>query len=220
MHFISVLIPLFCLIIGGAIEAGEPALTPEKALLNLQEGNRRFIAGKRECAENLLNELQESTSKQKPYAAILCCSDSRVPPELVFDESLGKLFIIRVAGNVATDVTIGSIEYAVEYLKVPVVMVLGHESCGVLVAALKDEGDLSPFVQDLLNEVRQAAAAATKESKNFDEAVRIGILRNVQFQIKEILQKSQVVRDAVKNKKILIKGAIFHFKDGRVEWCS
>ena len=125
------------LLLGTGVYADAPAYTPEKAFQRLKEGNQRFMTGRQDCIKNYLKELEQSKDKQEPYAAILCCSDSRIPPELIFDESLGKLFIIRVAGNVATDVTIGSIEYAVAQLKVPIVVVLGHEACGVLVAALK-----------------------------------------------------------------------------------
>ena len=218
MRLIPLLMTLSCLV-ATQIHAADAALTPDAALQRLTAGNKRFASGKTQCTKNLLSELQQSKDKQKPYAAILCCSDSRVPAELIFDESLGKLFIIRVAGNVATEVTIGSIEYAVAQLQVPLIVVLGHEACGVLVAALKGEDGLPPFVRDLVKEVSQSVFSAEKDSKNFSEEVHIAVNKNVDYQIEEIMEKSEVIRKAVESKATAIKGAIFHFKDGSVEWC-
>ena len=195
------------------------AVTPAEALQNLKDGNKRFTSGQQTCTTNLLQQLEESKEKQKPYAAILCCSDSRVPPELIFDESLGKLFIIRVAGNVATDVTIGSIEYAVAVLKVPLVVVLGHEACGVLEAALQGAKDLPPFIRDLVKEASLSAAEVKKDAKNIDNLVHRAVIKNIEFQMQELSEKSNVLSKAIKNKQILFHGAVFHFQDGSVEWC-
>ncbi len=195
------------------------SVTPTEALQKLKDGNERFTSGKQTCTTNLLQELEESKEKQKPYAAILCCSDSRVPPELIFDESLGKLFVIRVAGNVATDVTLGSIEYAVAVLKVPLVVVLGHEACGVLEAALEGAKDLPPFIRDLVKEASLSAEEAKKEAKNNDNLVHQAVVKNVEFQMQELSEKSNVLNKAVKNQQILFQGAVFHFQDGSVEWC-
>lgn len=195
------------------------SVTPAEALQNLKDGNERFAAGQQTCATNLLQQLEESIEKQKPYAAILCCSDSRVPPELIFDESLGKLFIIRVAGNVATDVTIGSIEYAVAVLKVPLVVVLGHEACGVLEAALEGAKDLPPYIRDLVKKASLPAAEVKKDSKNLDNLVHQAVIKNVKFQMQDLLDKSKVLDKAVKKQQILFQGAVFHFQDGTVEWC-
>lgn len=218
MRITTILALLLCSVCG-VIHAKEKQLTPEEAWQRLKDGNQRFVSGKRECNANLIQELKESQEKQTPYAAILCCSDSRVPAELIFDESLGKLFIIRVAGNVATDVTIGSIEYAIKILNVPMIVILGHEACGVLKAAVKGDPNLPPFVKDLVKEVAFSVITAEKKSNDFNQEVHIAILSNVQFQMQEILEKSEVVKTAVDNNKALIQGGIFHFKDGSIEWC-
>ncbi len=219
MRFISIFATLFVLI-GTGLSADEAKLNPNQAFQRLKEGNQRFAAGKTDCNKSLLNELEASKEKQTPYAAILCCSDSRVPPELVFDESLGKLFVIRVAGNVTTDVTIGSIEYAVEELKVPIVVVLGHDHCGVIKAALSGIDHLPPFIYDLLNEVsRPAKEVKAKNLKDFDAEVRMCVIRNVEVQMEELLAKSEVLKKAVQKKQAQLKGAVFHFNDAEVQWC-
>ena len=209
------------LLVGTGIHSAEQPLTPAQAFQRLKDGNQRFVSGKRNCVQNLLKELEAAQEKQEPYAAILCCSDSRIPPEFVFDESLGKLFVIRVAGNVSTDVTIGSIEYAVEHLKVPIVIVLGHDACGVLTAALEGGPNLPPFVNDLVNEVSRPVAQAKKESKGKDFAaeLQMAIVKNVQLQMEELLEKSTTLQGAVNKKHALVKGAVFHFENGEVEWC-
>ena len=209
----------FFLFLASQISAVEKMPTPSEAWQRLKDGNQRFLSGKRDCSINLLTELEKAKEKQTPYAAILCCSDSRIPTELIFDESLGKLFVIRVAGNIASDITIGSVEYAVEILKVPLVVVLGHESCGVLVAGLKgQQAHLPPFVNDLLNEVSRSVMETKKESQDFSVELPMAIALNAELQLQELLEKSEVLKQAAETKKTLFKAAIFHF-DGKIEWC-
>jgi carbonic anhydrase len=211
----------FSLILGliGQIHAAEMMPTPNDAWQKLKDGNQRFLSGKRNCTINYLAELEKAKQKQIPYAAILCCSDSRIPPELIFDESLGKLFIIRVAGNIASDVTIGSIEYAVEILKVPLVVVLGHDSCGVLIAGLKGlQAHLPPFVNDLLNDVSRSVMETKKQSKDFSVELPMAIALNAELQLQQLLEKSEVLKKAADSNTTLFKAAIFHF-DGKIEWC-
>lgn len=199
--------------------ADAPLPTPHLAFEQLKKGNARFVTGKRECIINLLKELKQLQTTQAPYAAILCCSDSRIPPELIFDETLGKLFIIRVAGNIATGITIGSIEYAVATLKVPLVVVLGHEDCGVFVAALQKVQNVPPFVRDLLNEASFPAMEAEQMSPDFATQLPLAIIKNVEFQMQELLEKSTTLKEAVDNNQTLFRGGVIHLADGSVEWC-
>jgi carbonic anhydrase len=199
--------------------AGDTLPAPEEAFQQLQAGNARFASGKRECLINLLKELKQFQKTQTPYAAILCCSDSRIPPELVFDESLGKLFIIRIAGNIATDATIGSIEYAVAVLKVPLVVVLGHEQCGVLITGLKGVADVPPFVRDLINETSFPVMQSEKESTDFLTQLKIATVKNVQFQMQELIEKSETLRNAINTNQVLFKGGVFQMTDGSIQWC-
>lgn len=216
MYLISILTYLFFLF-GSAY--AQIKLSPEEALQKLKDGNQHFVEKKMECVIDFLEELKNSKKKQTPFAAILCCSDSRVPPEIIFNESLRKLFVVRVAGNVATDVTIGSLEYAILQLKVPLVIVLGHDQCRVLEAAVKKEKSLPPFIEELIQDTSSAVEEAEKESKNFAKELHIAIVKNVQFQIQEIIEKSVTLSEAKEKHQILLQGAVFHFKNGRVEWC-
>lgn len=117
------------------------SISPEVALQKLLNGNKRFVESKQtyELASTAAARATLAFS-QKPYAIILCCSDSRVPPEIIFDKGLGEIFIIRVAGNVIDPIAIGSIEYAAEHLGSPLIMVLGHERCGAVTAAVESKG--------------------------------------------------------------------------------
>ncbi|HEY4484757.1 MAG TPA: carbonic anhydrase, partial [Nitrospiria bacterium] len=112
-------------------------LNPDKALTMLMEGNARYVEGKMLHPNQAADRMGELAKGQHPFAVILGCADSRVPPEIVFDQGLGDLFVLRVAGNIADDAVIGSIEYAVEHLGTTLVFVLGHERCGAVSAAVE-----------------------------------------------------------------------------------
>src|SRR5207237_5372942 len=114
-------------------ETGAP-LTPDQALSRLVAGNQRFVAHKPTHPHEDLARRHDLAGSQHPFAVVLSCSDSRLPPELVFDQGLGDLFVIRVAGNITDAAVIGSIEYAVEHLHAPLIVVLGHEKCGAVTA--------------------------------------------------------------------------------------
>ena len=130
------------LIAGAAFaSSGGGGVSPDEALQKLMEGNRQYVEGKmtHEAKSDTASRAALATS-QKPYAIILSCADSRVPPEIVFDKGLGELFVVRVAGNVADPVVLGSVEYAAEHLGAPLVMVLGHERCGAVTATVDAAG--------------------------------------------------------------------------------
>jgi len=142
--------------------------TPDEALRRLKEGNARFVAGKARAVEVGLEKYRELLRGQRPVAAVLACADSRVPPEHLFNKGFGDLFVCRVAGNVAEPYVLGSVEYAVETLNVPLLVVLGHENCGAVQAAVKKAkpgGNLEKLlgeikVGDGLPADREAALAA------------------------------------------------------------
>ena len=114
-------------------------VSPDQALARLMDGNRRYSQNKEQHPDETLARRMELQSSQHPFAVILSCSDSRVPPELIFDQGLGDLFVIRVAGNIVDDDGLGSIEYAVEHLGTKLIVVLGHEKCGAVSAAVASE---------------------------------------------------------------------------------
>jgi carbonic anhydrase len=193
-------------------------ISATEALNLLKQGNQRFVSGNL-IHKDLLQERAALTKEQTPYAAVLCCSDSRVPPELIFDESLGRLFIIRVAGNDVDPVTLGSIEYAVLVLKVPLVVILGHDSCGVIEAALKGEKGIPFFIEALVRRARVPAELAREKSMDFKEQLRIAVVKNVTTQMEDALRESQILANALKAKQILLQGAVYRFDNGTVEFC-
>ena len=171
----------------------------ENAESRLIRGNRRFISKHGE-------ELDEHLAGQKPFAAVLTCSDSRVPPELIFDTGIGEIFVVRDAGNLAMGASvIGSLEYAVEHLHVPLLMIMGHTCCVALHAAESGPGDGS-CVGEIVNEIRCC----------FNE--KDHLRANVRMQMGHLMQKSAAIAGAVKEGTLAIRGAIYHLEDGTVEF--
>jgi len=203
---------------GGAIAAGGPearASTPLEAIQLLQAGNDRFINGKSIC-EPLTARRLELTSGQSPFAAILSCSDSRVPLETLFDQEPGNLFVIRVAGNFVTDFGLGTIEYGVAMLHTPLIVVLGHSNCGAVDAGIKyvANGTRQPgHIMDLVKKI-EPAARATKEQPG--SWLHNAIVQNVRNNVEAITNGSQIVADAVKAKKLLVTGGVYDLYSGRI----
>jgi carbonic anhydrase len=195
------------------------SLTPEKALTYLKEGNLRFLNNLR-VNRNTLQLLNETAEKQFPFAAILSCSDSRVPVELVFDQGLGDIFSVRLAGNIASLNAIGSIEYSITILGSKLVVVLGHSSCGAVSAACDDIK--MDNLNELLSHIHPAVEAETtisdtRNSTNKEFVNKVGWL-NVKYQIKEILEISPIIREAVQKGEAIIAGAMYDVVTGRVEF--
>ena len=207
----------------GRVSAQKTTLTPDQALALLREGNQNFVAGTTAHPSQDRGRRRALAHTQGPFAAIVSCSDSRVPPELVFDRGLGDLFTIRVAGNtVDTNAAMGSVEYAVGVLTVPLVVVMGHERCGAVEAALSIAakktaypGSIGPMVAPIL----PAAATALATRANGDALVDAAIAENVRRVIAQ-LQTSVVLAPPVKSGRLRIVGARYDLDDGRVEFYS
>lgn len=184
----------------------------------LAEGNERFVKGKTKTYNISAKTRGELAKGQAPYAVIVTCSDSRVGPEIIFDETLGRLFVVRTAGNVVDPVALGSIEYAVEHLHVGLVVVLGHESCGAVKAAVdhKDDGhshgNIDFLVKKILPAVSRARDITSKEKDLMDNSIR----ENVKNVVSEIVSSSGVVRELMDHGKLRIAGAYYSIADGRV----
>jgi carbonic anhydrase len=187
------------------------SLNPDAALQKLMEGNQRFVAHQPQYPDQSALRLQEVAQAQHPFAAILSCADSRVPAEIVFDQGIGDIFDVRIAGNIATPEAIGSIEYAVILLGSTLLMVMGHERCGAVTAAVKNEslpGDISTFVQ--------AIKPALRKVKNKPgDAVENGVVANVQYQI-ERLKRSQLLSEQLESGKLKIVGGRYDLDTGKV----
>lgn len=186
-------------------------MTIDQVLDRLAAGNARFVADKLDGKLQNSTRRTELTSGQDPYAIILSCADSRVIPELAFDAGLGELFVVRVAGNVANTDTIASIEYAVAHLGTPVIMVLGHEACGAVTAAVLG-GDNGYNLNHLLAQVTPAIAAS-RDGAPVNEVVKVNATMNAE----ELADRSKIIREAVADGKVKIVSAYYNLGSGKVE---
>ena len=188
-------------------------ITPDGALEKLMEGNQRYIQQKRTFPDQARSRIVEVAQGQHPFATILACSDSRVAPEIIFDQGLGDLFDIRVAGNFLDDVVLGNIEYATLELGVPLLVILGHERCGAVKAAL--DGKAVPGHIGTLVAAIQPAVDATKNRGGdaWDNAVRA----NVKMNVNNLKSSSPLLAAAVKARQLKVVGARYDLDSGKVE---
>ncbi len=194
----------------------ENILTPDEAFDRLMQGNKRYVSGKSMPLD--FHDVERSLiSGQNPYATILGCSDSRVSPEHCFDEAHGDLFIVRGAGNYLTNDNIASIEYAVAVLKTPLIMVLGHESCGAVKAAIEAVDTHKNFpghIQLLASAIAPAVRAVSDTSSSrLINVTKANIIRNVE----SLRVKTPIIDSYHDKKKIRVVGGLYHLKTGIVE---
>jgi carbonic anhydrase len=188
-------------------------MTPDEALTKLMEGNKRYLAGKAEHPHQDAARRQEVLGGQSPFAIVVTCSDSRVPPEVFFDAGIGDIFVIRVAGNVVGDVMTGSIEYAAEHLGTPLVMVLGHDKCGAVKATI-DGGDVPPNIGRIAALIAPAVETAKGQPGDlFDNA----IWNNVTNMVAAVKNEEPVMKHLVHEGKVKVVGARYHLDSGEVE---
>lgn len=198
-------------------KAGE--VPADKALGWLVNGNIRYRNGKvrHDGAQN--SDRERLVNGQFPHSIILSCSDSRTPPEVIFDQKLGEMFVVRSAGESLDSAVIASIEYAIEHLGANLIVVMGHESCGAVKAAYdtaEDQDAGSPSLNALVHDLRphMSTSADRKPSSHYiDES-----WANVHGVAKDLLQKSQIIRDAVLSGEVKIKPALYYLKSGEVQW--
>ncbi len=194
--------------------ASVPKPSADKLWANLMAGNSRFVAGKPQSYA-LASLRQKLASGQSPHVIILSCSDSRVSPELTFDQSLGDLFVVRAAGNVADPVGLGSIEYAVEHFHSPLLVVLGHQKCGAVIAACSGEKMPSRNLEAIMDKIGPAVIQAKTYAK-VDDLIESAIKENVRQSAKDVLANSEIIRNAVKSGKLSVIEAEYQFDTGEV----
>lgn len=190
-------------------------LTPYQGFELLREGNRRFMNNLKEDHDHLelINQTREG---QYPFAVILSCMDSRTSTELIFDQGLGDLFSIRVAGNIVNNDILASLEYAVKYIGSKVLMVLGHTGCGAINSA--KQGVVDGHITDLLSRIQPSIAKALlKDEKDylFEDKVAYA---NVENSLEEILTRSKIIKDMFENKQIGIVGGVYNVGNGEVDF--
>ncbi|MDR0881916.1 MAG: carbonic anhydrase [Candidatus Adiutrix sp.] len=186
----------------------------DSALKLLKAGNQRFVDGQVIHPNQEKPRRDQLTAGQQPMAAILACSDSRVPVELLFDVGFGDVFVIRDAGNVPGVDEIGSIEYAVEHLGAPLVVVLGHTKCGAVTGAVQGGPPEPGALGELLAKIKPAALAVT--TLPADQQVPAAVHANVEQGLKQLTAKSDVLAKAVKEGRTKIVGAVYQLEDGQV----
>lgn len=220
MRFVSAIIATLILVILfspaniSTAQHNEQKITPDSVLAELKTGNGRHVAHRYQHPHETLDRRRQLVTGQHPHAEILSCSDSRVPPEIVFDQGLGDLFIVRVAGNVASDTELGSLEYGAEHLHVPLIVVLGHESCGAVTAAVQGgppEGHIAALI-DLIK------PAVEKTRGLSGDPVANAVRMNVEMVVKQLRSSTPLLSELVAQHKVRIVGAVYSIETGSVTW--
>jgi carbonic anhydrase len=200
----------------GAVTGGEPAaqgLDAKQALERLLAGNKRFVSNLTTKSHKDSDRRVEIAKGQHPIAIVVCCSDSRVPPEQVFDVGLGDIFVIRVAGNVVDAIELGSIEYAAAHLHVPLVVVMGHERCGAVTAAIS--GDTAPaHVLSIVDKIQQNLVGTTPGPGDaVDQAVAI----NAKAVARQVATSAPLLKDMVAAGKLSVVATCYDLDDGVIK---
>lgn len=190
------------------------SITPEQALALLRSGNQRFTQNAVTHPNQGSQRREEVVAGQHPVAAVLSCADSRVPVEILFDQGIGDLFIIRNAGNVVDDVVLASLEYALDHLGVSLVIVLGHTRCGAVTAAVQG-GHASGHLPAILEPISLSVRASADQP---GDPVYNATLANIHQMVKIIRSSQPVIGPAVEHGALQVVGACYHLVDGHVEF--
>lgn len=193
-------------------------VNPRTAQTRLELGHSRFVSGKPQHPNATNARVIETSGGQKPYATVLSCSDSRVPPEVIFDQGLGDIFVVRVAGNVCGPSEMATVEYGVGHLETPMLIVLGHSKCGAVTASATD-AKVHGSIPGLLARIKPAVIRAKKIcGEDKEEIVPTAIRENVWLTIETMLKQSDEVRARVTSGKLRIVGALYNLSSGTVDW--
>ncbi|WEU41082.1 MAG: carbonic anhydrase [Candidatus Odinarchaeum yellowstonii] len=195
---------------------GSLRIEPYTILNDLLEGNKRYIEGRR------LNDISATrrlsvAGEQSPIATVLGCSDSRVPPEHIFDKGLGELFVVRTAGHVIGELEIGSLEYACEHLKTPLLLVLGHTGCGAVKASLKNSGG-NGYLNHVIKTIKPIVAEVLKEHPALTQEALVNrvVVHHIQSTVNKIMERSEIIKKLVKEKYLVVKGSLYDLETGKI----
>jgi carbonic anhydrase len=191
----------------------KPSVAPPEAISKLKEGNKRYTSGNLQHPGQTAERRTELANTQHPFAAIVSCSDSRVPPEIVFDQGLGDLFIVRVAGNVINDEGLGSIEYAVDHLGARLIVVLGHQSCGAVKAAketIAAKSKAPGHIESLVTAIKPAVEATAKD--DLDATIKA----NVKNVVQALRSSTPILKTKVDSGDIRVIGGYYSLDTGAV----
>jgi carbonic anhydrase len=193
-----------------------PGLNGRQVWQRLMEGNMRFVQGLFQ-GRNLMDLRRSLAAGQSPEAAVLCCSDSRVPAEIIFDQSLGDLFVVRTAGLVLDPTSIGSLEYAVAHLQVPLLVIKGHQGCGAVTAAVEHPDLEEGHIGAIVRQIAPAAAQARQSGVNGAELIEAATDLHLQALQESLLGQSQIIREAVDSGRLEIIVAKYFLDAGQVQ---
>ena len=207
------------LLLGPAVGIGtgqksQDNITPDSALAELKDGNAHHAGHRYKHPHETAARMRQLASGQHPHAEVLSCADSRVPPEILFDQGLGDLFVVRVAGNVVSDTELGSLEYGAEHLHVPLLIVLGHQRCGAVTAAV--EGGEVPGHISALTELLRPAVEKTRGMPG--DRVENAVRANVEMVVKQLRTSGPVLEKLVSRGELKVVGAIYSLDTGQVTW--
>ena len=191
----------------------QPGVAPAEAISKLKEGNGRYTSGNLQHPGQTSERRAELAKTQHPFATILSCSDSRVPPEIVFDQGLGDLFIVRVAGNVINDEGLGSVEYSIDHLGSRLILVLGHQNCGAVKAAretIAAKGNAPGHIESLVTAIKPAVEATAKE--DLDATIKV----NVKHVVQALRSSTPILKAEVDSGKIQVIGGYYSLDTGAV----
>ncbi len=212
---IRLVLLLFVICLTTLLCSSQERVSPAEALKRLKEGNKRFVSGKSSKPRQDFSRIQEVAEGQTPFATIIGCSDSRVPNEIIFDQGLGDLFIVRTAGQVSSYASWGSIEFAEEVLGTKLIVVLGHTKCGAVNAAV-NLPEVPGHIVTLINAIKPAVEKARKKESTvlLDEAIR----ENIVMQVEQLKSLEPVLAKRVREGSIKIIGALYDLNSGGIEF--
>jgi carbonic anhydrase len=199
-------------------------ISAQEALTRLREGNRRFVSGVRSLDALLSHTRRAALAlEHQPFAIVLGCSDSRVPAELIFDQGLGDLFVIRVAGNIVAPSQVGSVEFAAARFGTPLVVVLGHSQCGAILATLEEvrsRTNHSPNVRSIVDRIRPSVETllATEVECDEDRLVQEAVRANVRASADHLRHGSALLEQLIQDRRLVVVGAEYSLQTGEVEF--
>ncbi len=185
----------------------------DEALQELIEGNQRYVEEKSAHHGEKMKRRAEVANVQRPFAVIISCSDSRVPPEIIFDQGIGDLFVVRVAGNILNDVVLGSVEYAAAHLRSPLIMLLGHKRCGAVDATLKG-GGVRGHIGSLVKAIKPAVIRAKGTP---GDLLNNAVIANIELGVQELKSSKPILAGSVKKSILKVVGAYYDLDTGRVD---
>lgn len=195
-------------------------MTPDQALAKLREGNLRFINGHSEHPNQDGDRRQSLVGGQEPFAVIFGCSDSRLAAEIIFDVGLGDMFVVRTAGHVIDSASLGSLEFAVDILDVPLIVILGHDSCGAVTSAIKSKqtGSLPKgFIRDLVEHITPSVYAAERQGLTDVDST---VVEHVKQTSARLVERSRIIGDAIEAGRTAVVGIAYHLSDGEAQVVS